>query len=194
MAVAFEPLAAQGIADIRSISIGGALFDLRPSPPSSREGRQGRWRPSTRSWPKSASCGLPGPQDRKGKVSLGEGTIGVRSSFIRRHPFRSGRNSNRPGMSSSFAALRQDSPGSLTASGRVLPVMDLRARSPTSMSGAGGFWPELAGQGYSGKFSTTFSARGHGPVTLEGDLAAPGARSTASTRTFPPDLHRRHPK
>ena len=65
--------------------------------------------------------------------------------------------------------------GSLTATGRLFPVMDLAGEiSDLDVDVLEGFWPELARQGYSGKFSTTFSAKGSWPgVTLEGHLVAP---------------------
>lgn len=182
VAVAFEPLSLlKGSPRIRSISIGGALFDPGGLHlPSSREGAP---RPLALPFDTllAQKCILRTPRGdlkiEEGKVSLGEGTIGASGSLLYQETPFSVRAELEP--AGDELLLRRLSvktaQGSLTASGRVLPVMDLVGEvSDLDVEVLEGFWPELAGQGYSGKFSTTFSARGHWPgVTLEGDLAAP---------------------
>jgi translocation and assembly module TamB len=65
--------------------------------------------------------------------------------------------------------------GKMTASGRLLPVADLKGRiSGLDIGMLEKFWPDLAHHGYSGEFSTIFAAGGPWPdIKVEGELEIP---------------------
>lgn len=65
--------------------------------------------------------------------------------------------------------------GKMTASGRLLPVADLKGRiSGLDIAMLERFWPDLALKGYSGEFSTAFAAGGIWPyLRIEGELEIP---------------------
>lgn len=182
VAVVFEPLSLlKGSSRIRSISIDGALFDPGGLPlPSLREEMPG---PLALPFDTllAQKCILRTPRGdlriEEGKVSLGDGTIGASGSLLYRETPFSVRAELEPvgeGLLLHRLSLKTTQ-GSLTAAGRLFPVMDLAGEiSDLDVGVLEGFWPELARQGYSGKFSTTFSAKGSWPrVTLEGHLVAP---------------------
>ena len=110
----------------------------------------------------------------EGKVALDEGTIGASISLLYRETPLSLKAQLEP--SGEELHLRELAlktvQGTLTASGRALPVMDLAGEiSGLDIEILERFWPDLARQGYSGNLSTTFSARGAWPeVAAQGVL------------------------
>ncbi len=181
VAVAFEPLSLlKGSPRIRSISLGGALFD--PGDLHLRPPKDGA--PGPMALPFDTllvqKCILRTPKGdlkiEEGKVSLGDGTIDASGSLLYRETPFSIRAELEPAGEELFLRrlFVKTAQGGLTASGRVLPVMDLAGEvSDLDVGVLEGFWPELAGQGYSGKFSTSFTARGPWPgVAMEGRLVA----------------------